>query len=130
MIEFEVFGRPAPQGSKTIMRGRLVESSKYLPKWRSAISEAATQAQAESDWFSDQPLEMSVIFFLPRPSSISRAKRELPVVPPDLDKLARAIGDSCTGILYNDDAQIVSLQLTKVYDDDHEAGAIITLEEI
>jgi len=62
MIEFEVFGRPAPQGSKTIMRGRLVESSKYLPAWRKAIAEAATEAQAESDWFSDQPLEMSVIF--------------------------------------------------------------------
>ena len=127
MIEFEVFGRPAPQGSKTIMRGRLVESSKYLPKWRQAISEAATQCQAETGWFSDQPLEMSVIFYLPRPKSI---KRDLPTVPPDLDKLARAIGDSCTGILYNDDAQIVSLQLTKVYDDEHEAGAIVTIEEI
>ncbi len=130
MIEFEVFGRPAPQGSKTIMRGRLVESSKYLPAWRKAIAEAATKAQAESGFFSNQPLEMSVIFYLPRPKSIKSSARELPVVPPDLDKLARAIGDSCTGVLYNDDAQIVSLQLTKVYDDEHEAGAIVTLEEI
>ena len=127
MIEFEVFGRPAPQGSKTIMRGRLVESSKYLPAWRKAIAEAATEAQAETGFYSDQPLAVSVIFFLPRPKTV---KRSLPTAPPDLDKLARAIGDSCTGILYNDDAQIVSLQLTKVYDDDHEAGAIITLEEI
>ena len=122
-----MFGRPAPQGSKTIMRGRLVESSKYLPAWRKALAEAATQCQAETGWFSDQPLEMSVIFYLPRPKSI---KRDLPTVPPDLDKLARAIGDSCTGILYNDDAQIVSLQLTKVYDDEHEAGAIVTIEEL
>jgi len=125
MIEFEVFGRPAPQGSKTIMRGRLVESSKYLPKWRSAIAEAATEAQAESDWFSDQPLEMSVIFTLEKPKSV---KREQPTVPPDLDKLARAIGDSCTGILYNDDAQIVRLTLVKQYGEPE--GAIITIEEL
>jgi len=125
VIEFEVFGRPAPQGSKTIMRGRLVESSKYLPKWRSAISEAATEAQAESDWFSDQPLEMSVIFTLEKPKSV---KREQPTVPPDLDKLARAIGDSCTGILYNDDAQIVRLTLMKQYGEPH--GAIVKIEEL
>jgi Holliday junction resolvase RusA-like endonuclease len=125
MIEFEVFGRPAPQGSKTIMRGRLVESSKYLPAWRKAIAEAATEAQAESDWFSDQPLEMSVIFTLEKPKSV---KREQPTVPPDLDKLARAIGDSCTGILYNDDAQIVRLNLIKQYGEPE--GAIITIEEL
>ena len=125
MIEFEVFGRPAPQGSKTIMRGRLVESSKYLPAWRKAIAEAASEAQAESDWFSDQPLEMSVIFTLEKPKSV---KREQPTVPPDLDKLARAIGDSCTGILYNDDAQIVRLTLVKQYGEPQ--GAIIKIEEL
>jgi len=84
LIEFEVFGRPAPQGSKTIMRGRLVESSKYLPAWRKAIAEAATEAQAETGFYSDQPLAVSVIFFLPRPKSIRRSSRELPIVPPDL----------------------------------------------
>ena len=125
MIEFEVFGRPAPQGSKTIMRGRLVETSKYLPKWRQAISEAATQANAETGWFSDQPLEMSVIFTLTKPKSV---KREQPTVPPDLDKLARAIGDSCTGILYNDDAQVVKLRLHKQYGE--QTGAVIKIEEM
>ena len=125
MIEFEVFGRPAPQGSKTIMRGRLVETSKYLPAWRKAIAEAATQANAETGWFSDQPLEMSVVFTLTKPKTV---KREHPTVPPDLDKLARAIGDSCTGILYNDDAQVVKLRLQKQYGE--QTGAVIKIEEI
>ena len=125
MIEFEVFGRPAPQGSKTIMRGRLVETSKYLPAWRKAIAEAATECNSETGFFSDQPLAVSVIFFLARPKSV---KRKWPTVPPDVDKLARAIGDSCTGILYNDDAQIVHLTVSKEYRD--EPGAIIMIEEI
>lgn len=125
MIEFEVFGRPAPQGSKTVMRGRLVESSKYLPAWRKAIAEAATECNARTGFFSDQPLAVSVIFFLARPKSV---KRVWPTVPPDVDKLARAIGDSCTGILYEDDAQIVHLTVSKEYGEN--PGAIIAIEEI
>lgn len=125
MIEFEVFGRPAPQGSKTIMRGRLVESSKYLPAWRKAIAEAATECNAETGFFSDQPLEVSVVFTLVKPKSV---KREQPTVPPDLDKLARAIGDSCTGILYNDDAQIVRMHLQKEYG--LKEGAVIQITEL
>jgi len=84
VIEFEVFGRPAPQGSKTIMRGRLVETSKYLPAWRKAIAEAATECNARTGFFSDQPLAVSVIFFLARPKSVRRSSRELPIVPPDI----------------------------------------------
>jgi len=46
-----------------------------------------------------------------------------------IDKLARAIGDSCTGILYNDDAQIVEMNLTKMYADDREPGCQILISE-
>ena len=124
MIEFEVFGRPAPQGSKTIMRGRLVETSKYLPAWRKAIAEAATEGNARTGFYSDQPLAVSVIFFLSRPKTVNRI---WPTVPPDVDKLARSL-DSVTGILWHDDAQIVHLTASKEYRD--EPGAIIMIEEI
>jgi len=124
MIEFEVFGRPAPQGSKTIMRGRLVESSKYLPAWRKALAEAATQVQAETGFYSDQPLEVSVIFTLAKPKTV---KREQPTVPPDVDKLARSL-DSLTKILWDDDAQIVRMNLVKQYGEPQ--GAVIRIEEI
>ena len=124
MIEFEVFGRPAPQGSKTIMRGRLVESSKYLPAWRKALAEAATQAQAETGFYSSQPLEVSVIFTLTKPKTV---KREEPIVPPDIDKLARSL-DSLTGILWDDDAQIVKMHLRKQYGSPE--GAVIKIEEL
>jgi len=123
-ISFAVLGRPAPQGSKTIMRGRLVESSKYLPAWRKVIAEAAAEAQAKTGWFSENPLQMEVTFIIEKPKSV---KRKYPTVPPDLDKLARSVGDSCTGILYNDDAQIVKLILVKKYGT--EPGAVITISE-
>lgn len=123
-VTFTVLGRPAPQGSKTIMRGRLVESSKYLPAWRKAVAEAAAEVQAETGWYSEEALEMQVTFIIEKPKTV---KRKYPTVPPDTDKLARSIGDSCTGILYNDDAQIIKLVLLKEYGP--EPGAVVTISE-
>jgi len=122
-VAFEVSGRPAPQGSKTIMRGRLVESSKYLPAWRKAVAEAAFEKQAETGWFSEEPIEMHVEFTVLKPKTV---KREYPTVPPDLDKLVRSVADSCTGIFYNDDAQIVKFVITKRYGEDQGASVKIT----
>lgn len=38
-----------------------------------------------------------------------------PPVRPDLDKLARAVGDALTGVCYRDDAQVVNLCAAKYY---------------
>ena len=111
-VAFEVFGRPAPQGSKTIMRGRMVESSKYLPAWRKAVAEAAFQHQAETGWFCEEAVTVYVDFILEKPKTV---KREYPTVPPDVDKLARSVLDSCSGVFYNDDAQVIKLVVTKQY---------------
>ena len=37
------------------------------------------------------------------------------VVRPDIDKICRACGDAFTGVLYEDDAQVVSLVARKHY---------------
>ena len=71
-VTFTVLGRPAPQGSKTIMRGRLVESSKYLPAWRKAVAEAAAEVQAETGWYSEEALEMKVTFIIEKPKTVKR----------------------------------------------------------
>ena len=57
-------------------------------------------------------------FTFPFPRSWSRARREgarwRPAVP-DLDNLAKACADALNGIVYADDAQIVSLTCSKQY---------------
>lgn len=120
MIQFRVFGEPAPQGSKTIMRGRLVESSKKLPAWRKAIADAAK----ELNEYTEEPVEVLIIFYLPKPKTV---KRKYPSVKPDLDKLCRAVGDGITGILIKDDSQIVELSARKEYG---QPGAFIQIAEI
>ena len=130
---FEVYGIPAPQGSKkSIGNNRFVEASKKLPAWRKAVREAAELAVADSDWVTlSGPAELSVVFFLPRPQSVTASKRILPTVPPDIDKLIRAVADSCSNALvWEDDSLVCKVSAYKVYDDTRDAGAHITIRSL
>lgn len=131
MLSFFVPGRPAPQGSKRQVRGRFIEASKYLPAWRKVVTEYAIYAGLENDWAClSGPVELQVAFYLERPKSISFSKRPQPIVPPDVDKLCRAIGDSLSDAgIWDDDSQIVKLVAFKRYADDHDTGAFISVSE-
>ena len=131
-ITFDVLGRPAPQGSKkSIGNNRFIESSKFLPAWRNAVRHAAEDAVTVSGWSRvSGPVELEVMFYLERPSSVSRTKRPHPTVPPDLDKLIRAVGDSLTGVVYDDDSQVIRTLAWKVYADTRVPGAFVRVNEL
>ena len=132
-LSFDVYGIPAPQGSKkSIGNGRFIEASKKLPAWRKRVKEAAELAVADQGWLTlTEAAELSVVFFLPRPKSVTRSKRLLPTVPPDSDKLLRAVGDSLTDAgVWEDDSLVCKVSLYKVYDDDRHAGAMITVKSL
>jgi Holliday junction resolvase RusA-like endonuclease len=117
---FWVHGRPAPQGSKTgyVINGRAVlkESSKFLPAWRSAVTEAAVQELARSMDVRafDVPVRLSVEFYIERPKNPKY--KAFPGGKPDADHLIRAVGDSLTkaGILL-DDALICEIHAKKLW---------------
>ncbi len=123
MIEFRVFGQPAPQGSKTIMRGRLVEANKKLPAWRKAVQEAAEKL----DFYSDEPLEVLITFYLAKPKTV---KRKHASVKPDIDKLIRGTLDPLTqaGVI-KDDALVVEVSARKEYCEPGQEGAWIQIVE-
>ena len=131
-ITFDVIGRPAPQGSKkSIGNNRFVESSKFLPAWRKAVRVAAEEAVIASMWARvSGPVELEVMFYLDRPSSISKTQRPYPIVPPDVDKLLRGVQDSLSGVIYEDDAQIIRCLAWKVYADTRVPGAFIRVNEL
>jgi len=131
-ITFDVLGRPAPQGSKkSIGNNRFVESSKYLPAWRNAVRQAAELAVTDEGWVrAEGPVELEVMFYLDRPSSVSKTKRGYPIVPPDVDKLIRGVGDALTGVVYDDDSQIIRVLAWKTYADNREPGAFIRVNEL
>lgn len=124
-ICFFAAGRPAAQGSKRhVGGGRLIESSRQVGPWRDAVRQAAIEAMAGRPPI-DGPVYLVQVFALPRPKShygtgrnsgqVKRGAPHRPPVRPDLDKLARAVGDALTGVCYHDDAQVVNLCAAKYY---------------
>lgn len=124
-MEIEVHGLPVPQGSKVVMRGRLVDvRSKELKAWRRAIAAAATNANVPIEI---DAVRVSLTFYLPRPKTVLR---KFPSVRPDLDKLARACLDAITGIAFLDDGQVCDLHCYKRYQSEGGIGVRITVEPI
>jgi len=128
-VSLSVTGDPASQGSHAIMQGRIVQvnSSKHKA-WRKAIVQEAI-ATLPDDWQPiDEPCELIVNFYLPKPKTVGR---QLPSVSPDLDKLIRAVGDSLTdsGVVI-DDSRIVRISARKLYAEGIAPGATIQVKTL
>lgn len=133
MLNFFVPGRPSPQGSKkSVGGGRFIEASKYLPAWRKAVTEFAIYAATENAWEPlEGPVTLEVVFYIERPSTITRNKRPHPIVPPDIDKLVRGVSDALSDAgVWGDDSQVVKLVAFKRYADNHEQGAFVSVSTL
>jgi Holliday junction resolvase RusA-like endonuclease len=134
MIEFIVYGTPQPAGSKVgglRKDGRVFvrDAAKKSRPWKEDVARAAALAMVRgtspdangNEPLFDGPLSVAMVFFIPRPKG-HYGKRGLrpsapitPTIRPDVLKLARAVEDACTGVVWRDDAQIVSEFLHKHY---------------
>lgn len=122
-----VLGAAAPQGSKShVGNGRMIESSKILPKWRKAIIAAAKQSHGPEWEPLDGPLVVTFTAWLRRPPGTKF--KDYPAGPPDTDKLQRAVGDALTiaGTI-KDDARITTWIAKKRWAIGCEPGATITI---
>lgn len=114
----EVFGRPAPQGSKELGgAGQLRESSAYLPAWRTAVKIGAYSAYRRAGidphalpvFPAGVPLHVEQCVFCMAP------EQGLATNKPDIDKLLRSTLDALGGAygksarLFADDSQIVRI---------------------
>jgi Holliday junction resolvase RusA-like endonuclease len=134
-FSFTVFGfEPRPQGSKKYVGTRrtaagnniplIIEASPGLPVWRKAVADAVAQAMIDSGDLSkfEGAVKVEAVFYLTRKPSV---KREYPTVPPDVDKVARSLLDSCKAV-WGDDSQVVRLEVSKKYATG-EPGVAVTI---
>lgn len=146
VLDVDVVGTPAPQGSKRhVGNGRMVEMSKRVKPWREAVKTAALIAMATA--LTGNPpttgeLAVDVSFWLARPKSHFRtgknahllreaALRARPATRPDIDKLVRSTLDALKDAgVYRDDSQIVTLAAGKWYADGQPPGARIVVREV
>lgn len=149
LLEFTVHGIPQTQGSKRAFpfkrrNGSLgVAVSDDNPKgkaWKSQVADAARAAlKLETDGTAlyTGPLVLEIVFALLRPKAHYRTGRNsgclrgnaprFPAVKPDALKLARAVEDALTGIVWRDDAQVIHLTAAKVYGT--RAGAFVRIRQ-
>lgn len=116
-ISFFVPGPPAAQGSmKKVGEHVMHNSPQKLMYWRNLVFGKAVDAMAALEYERfEGPVAVVAQFAFERPKSVKEAKRPYPIVPPDLDKLVRAIGDALNGVVVKDDAQIVEWKAEKAY---------------
>lgn len=118
VTSFYVAGKPEPQGSMSAYSkaGRVIVTSANpkLKQWRQQIAAAA---ERHARVMLNGPVEVDLLFYLPRPKSAPKS-RTVPTVRPDADKLARAVLDALTGICFTDDSQVTCLYVAKKYERD------------
>lgn len=144
-VAFTVLGVPAPQGSFRAITHRytgrvmLKQDNKRTMPWRKEVAGVAVEAVKAAGLAKPMtgPLEMSVVFWLPRPKGHFGKKGLRPSAPrfpskkPDLSKLLRAAEDALTGIVYDDDARIVRHLTFKEYANEvHGPSMTMAVEEL
>lgn len=140
-IRFFVHGTPKPAGSKRVFLNRktgkpiVVDASGGPGKdWRYAIQAVAWELKPQKPF--DFPLFVELTFYLPRPKTHYNTKGNLkpnaPRVPgaqPDALKLARAVEDALSGIIWRDDSIITTEIIRKRYANIGAHGVTVTITE-
>ena len=137
MISFVVYGIPQPKGSvrafivkdkeKRKQKAVVTSGNKQLKSWSQLVSIVA-QEHVPQEGLLLGPIEVVLMFYLLRPRTVSKHKRPLPTVKPDIDKLVRSVLDALKGRLYADDSQIVRIEACKYYGDTPRVE--ITVKEV
>lgn len=111
-LTFSVPGDPLPKGSTKAFvvagKARTTSATKGLKEWENRVR---MFAPAHDTWFYG-PVAVRVHFQVTRPKSVRALDH---TTKPDLDKLARAVGDALTALLYRDDSQINEWHVRKDY---------------
>lgn len=127
-LHFTVQGKPQPQGSvrafmpKGWTRPILTSDNKTLKPWRQDVSAHAREAM-EGSLPSESAIGVKINFFFLRPKSTKKSVVHK-LTKPDVDKCARSILDSLTGICFMDDSQVVVLAAAKAFCEADERAEI------
>lgn len=148
-IEFRVDGIPATAGSKTPFiykskkdgkqRVAMCPANKKQKPWMAQVRAVAVEHYSGPPMIG--PIKIHLNFFLPRPKThygsgkntnvVKASSPEYPTGKPDRLKLARAVEDALTGIIWRDDSQVVDGNTVKLYCDNARPtpGVWVRIEE-
>lgn len=139
VVAFDVYGVPAPKGSTKAfavrtkagtVRAVVTEDNSHTRPWAALVKDAAQQAAGGAIAFTrGVAVHLIVTFILPRPASLPKRVQHH-TKKPDLDKLTRALKDALTGVVWQDDSQVVNVTAHKRYAGlDEMPGARVVVEQ-
>jgi crossover junction endodeoxyribonuclease RusA len=133
-IIFRVHGEPIPQGSMRAFvaggRAKVRPDNKRCNPWRSDVAAVAARTMDGAPLL-EGPVAIEMAFALPRPEKVPKARRGRPAAKPDMDKLARAVLDALTGVVFTDDAQVCELAARKMYREPSRGpGVVVEVREL
>lgn len=124
-VSFHVPGAPQGKGRARSFKKPGGGIGHYTPE-KTRTYEGMIRALAREAMYRqliiEGPVELSLLIVMPVPKSWPEWKKAmaahgqiLPTAKPDGDNVAKACKDALNGVLWVDDAQVVSLTLRKVY---------------
>jgi Holliday junction resolvase RusA-like endonuclease len=125
-IEFHVPGVPLAKGSMKafVIHGkpRLTSSTRGLKDWENRIALAAREKHPHAPLTAPVNIVARFVFTRPelhmgtgRNKGVVKPKYDKSIPPKDVDKLARALLDGMTGVVFDDDKRVARLLVSKVY---------------
>lgn len=138
---FTVQGKPQGKArARTFYNPRLGRSQSVTPEktvlYENLIKTCYQSAEDKKQWMNKEPLMMNIKAYFEIPKSTSKKNRKLmedmnlrPTKKPDADNIAKVVCDALNGIAYYDDAQIVTLNIVKVYTDANPK-VVVDIQEI
>ena len=125
MIRFTVHGDQQPKGrARSVIRNGKI--GHYTPK-KTMMYEDMVREEVKRMMFGgvyDGPVEVKIKIFIRIPVAFTKKKRDdarngflRPTSRPDIDNYIKAICDAMNKIVYNDDSQIVDIDVKKYYSD-------------
>lgn len=116
-VDIEPIGKARPRFTKT--------GHAYTPQKTKDAEELIATAYRETGRGcipKGVPIELEVVAHFPIPKSFSQKKRDavldseiLPTKKPDADNILKLVADALNGVAYEDDAQVVRMEVSKEY---------------
>lgn len=136
-LRIEIAGIPEPQGNAKVrgVRGGkawVQTKTPALVDWRQAIrteAQAAMRAAGYDVFLKPKwAIDLGITFYFAKPKSTPKYIKHMTVIP-DIDKLARAVLDGLSGVVYQDDGQVFCVSAEKVYGQKF-LGAVVDVRAI
>lgn len=118
IYKFVIYGEPQPKKAPKFRSfGKFVSTytDKQTKETTNSIQNQLIPQLPDLWKVIEKPLKVEVIFFKNRPKTYK--KKDHPITRPDCDNLLKLLFDSCNGILFRDDAQIIEVHAIKAFND-------------